>query len=89
MVVAKGMNVAEMKNLLTICKREANSIRGVVSTLNATVDYTWWQGGDADKFREVWRYEDRRRLLELVGELDRLAQLLSREISQQIATSGN
>ena len=84
----KGLNVAEMQNLIATCRREASNIRGAISSVNGTVNSTWWQGEDADKFRNEWSYSDRRRLENVAAELDRLAGQLGREVAAQRSTSG-
>jgi uncharacterized protein YukE len=82
-----GLNVAQMRALAATCQREANQIRATVHSLQRTVDATWWEGPDADAFREQWVADHRRAALDAANDLDALASYLSRQISNQEVTS--
>jgi hypothetical protein len=83
----RGLNVAEMNNLIATCRREAQRIRGAVADVNGAVESTWWKGDDADRFRDDWVYNHRRHVLSVASELETLAGQLGREVDNQIRTS--
>jgi hypothetical protein len=84
---ARGLNVNEMNNLIATCRREAQRIRSAIADVNGAVDSTWWQGPDADRFREDWSYNHRRHVLGVATELETLAAQLSREVNNQVNVS--
>ncbi len=83
----RGLNVAEVNNLISTCRREAQQIRGAVSDVNGAVDSTWWKGDDADRFRNEWVGSHRTQVLAVAGELETVASYLAREVSNQQTTS--
>ncbi len=83
----RGLNVAQMMDLIGTCRREAQQIRGAVSDVNGAVDSTWWKGNDADRFRNEWVGTHRTQVLTVASELETLASYLVREVSNQQATS--
>lgn len=83
----RGLNVAEMNDLVSTCRREANRIRSVMGDVSRAVDATWWRGKDADRFRNEWTTVHRSQVLAVASELESLAARLSREVSAQIRTS--
>jgi sugar phosphate isomerase/epimerase len=83
----RGMQIAEMKNLIATFRREASNIRASLADVNAAVSLTWWKGNDAEKFRREWADDHRRRILEVATELDALAINLDRALTSQVKTS--
>ena len=49
-----GANVEELDNLSRRFDEEANKIEGIMQTIANQVHAVWWQGGDADRFRNEW-----------------------------------
>ncbi len=82
-----GLHLAQMRALVATCQREANQIRHTVQSLQRTVDATWWEGPDADQFRESWGSEYRRISLDAATDLDALCTHLVRHINSQEMTS--
>jgi hypothetical protein len=82
-----GLQVAEMRNLIAVCRREATNIRQTVAQVNTLVGTTWWKGTDADKFRNTWSTSDRVRILNVATELETVANQLSTQVQNQIITS--
>jgi hypothetical protein len=82
-----GLQVAEMRNLIAVCRREATNIRQTVTQVNDMVGTTWWKGPDSEKFRNTWSTSDRTRILNVAAELDRVSNQLSTQLQSQITTS--
>jgi hypothetical protein len=83
----RGLNEAEMSNLIGTCQREAQNIQGAVSDVNGVVDSTWWKGNDADQFRADWVGTQRVRVLSVANELESLASYLAIQLQNQQAVS--
>ena len=49
-----GLDVEQMQTLVTTMRNQVDAIGQIRSTVDGVVANTWWQGGDADMFRDKW-----------------------------------
>ena len=50
-----GADVEQLEMLGRKFEEEAQKVETTVSTITSQVNATWWQGSDADRFRNEWQ----------------------------------
>ena len=49
-----GLDVEQTQTLVTTLRNQVDAVSQIRSTVDGVVTATWWQGSDADQFRELW-----------------------------------
>ena len=83
-----GADVEALENLARRFGEEAAKINEAVSKITAQISNTWWQGADADRFRNEWESTDRSQLARIAETLSQAGTQCAREAQQQREISG-
>lgn len=72
----RGLDVEQMQALVTTLRNQVDVISQIRSTVDGVVANAWWQGPDADQFRDRWSQFNGilRFISEAFGEAANLAQ---------------
>jgi hypothetical protein len=82
------MNVAEVRQLAAHLRQGADRLRAVVSTVDGRVNYSSWEGPQAQRFRQEFWPARRSQLLHAAEALRGLAQSASNNADEQERVSG-
>jgi len=82
-----GADVEHLDRLGAKFKEKAAEIDQMQSQISAQITGTWWQGGDADKFRAEWSGDLRGQLAKLKTLLETTAATIARQAADQRAVS--
>ena len=83
-----GADVEQLDNLARRFDQEAQTIQNTISTINGQVGATWWQGTDAENFRNEWHSNYTASLNNVIQRLQEAANRCRTQASQQRQTSG-
>ena len=78
-----GADVDQLDALARKFDEEAQKIESTVSVINAQVQSTWWQGPDAERFRNEWQTADTAALRNVVQRLQAAAADCRNQSNQQ------
>lgn len=82
-----GADVEQLDRLGAKFKEKAAEIDQMQSQITSQLTGTWWQGGDADKFRAQWSGDLRGQLTKLKALLETTAATIARQAADQRAVS--
>lgn len=82
-----GADVEHLDRLGSKFKEKAAELDQMQSQISSQITSTWWQGGDADKFRAEWTGELRGQLTKLKTLLEATATTVARQAADQRAVS--
>jgi len=82
-----GADVEQLDRLGAKFKEKAADIDQMQSQISAQLTGTWWQRGDADKFRAQWNGDLRGQLTKLKTLLEATATTIARQAAGQRAVS--
>ncbi|HNI34645.1 MAG TPA: WXG100 family type VII secretion target [Microthrixaceae bacterium] len=82
-----GADVEQLDRLGARFKEKAAEIDQMQAQISSQITGTWWQGGDADKFRGEWTGEMRGQLTKLKALLETTAATIARQAADQRAVS--
>ena len=83
-----GADVEALDQLARRFNEEAQKIQQAISTISSQIDTTWWQGPDAERFRNNWQSSFRGQLQRIGESLGQAAQQCKRQADQQRQVSG-
>lgn len=83
-----GADVEALDSLARRFDEESNMIKQAISTIGNQIQQTWWQGSDADRFRNEWESTDRSQLQRIAEALAQAAIDCRRQAQQQREVSG-
>lgn len=89
MNATKGMNVDEVRRMVTELREAAQEISRIQQDLTAGLDGVDWTGPDADRFRGQWNGEMVPALQQIQSAVDGLGDDAERNIGEQERTSSN
>ena len=78
-----GADVEQLDLLSRKFDEEAQKIEATISVINAQVQSTWWQGADAERFRNEWQTADTSALRQVVQRLQAAATDCRNQAAQQ------
>lgn len=68
-----GADVEQLDMLGRKFDEEATKIEATISTISSQIASTWWQGADADRFRNQWESADTSSLRQVIQRLQAAA----------------
>lgn len=80
---ARGSDPAALRALARQMEAEAESLSGALRSLDGRLESTWWEGPDADRFRQAWADTHTLRVRRAVARLTDAAARLRTEAAQQ------
>lgn len=83
-----GADVEQLEQLGRKFDEESQRIKQAISTVTGQIGQTWWQGPDANKFRQEWESTHRSALTKMAEALQQAAQQVKRQASEQRRVSG-
>ena len=83
-----GADVEQLDTLARRFDEEAQKIENTVSVIASQVNSTWWQGTDADRFRNDWQTTYTTGLKNVIQGLQEAANRCRTQAQQQRQTSG-
>lgn len=83
-----GADVEQLEQLGRKFDEESQKIKQAISTVASQMGNTWWQGPDANKFREEWESTHRSALTRMAEALQQAAQQVKKQASEQRRVSG-
>ena len=83
-----GADVEQLDVLARRFDEEAQKIENTISLITSQVNSTWWQGTDADRFRNQWQTTHSSQLRNVVQGLTDAAGQCRSQAAQQRQTSG-
>ena len=84
-----GSDPEQLRRIALELEVEADSLDKAILAITAQVENTWWQGGDADAFRQEWQALHVERLRELRNRLRVSAVECRRHSGDQARASGS
>lgn len=82
-----GADVEHLDRLGAKFKEKATEIAQMQTQIAAQITSTWWQGGDADKFRAQWDGDMKGQLTKLKTLLETTAATVARQAADQRTVS--
>ena len=82
-----GADVEQLDSLARRFDQEAQTIENTISTITTQVGATWWQGTDADNFRNEWQTNYTASLRNVIQRLQDAASRCRTQANQQRQTS--
>ena len=82
-----GADVEQLDRLAAKFKEKAAEVAQMQTQIAAQISTTWWQGGDADRFRAQWDGDLRGQLSRLKSLLETTATVVVKQAADQRATS--
>ena len=79
------MSKSQMEQLGATFARQGQEVQDVIRAIQAALDGTTWQGGRADRFRQLWETEFRPNLASLVEALGEHAGFIGRELQAGVS----
>lgn len=83
-----GADVEQLEQLARKFDAESQSIKQAISTVANQMGNTWWQGPDANKFRQEWESTHRAALSRIAESLQQVARQVKQQASEQRRVSG-
>ena len=83
-----GSDPEDLRRMATRLETEAGSIEMATQTIGQQIEHTWWQGHDADRFRQSWDTSHLLRLRQLSHQLRQAASECRSHAASQERTSG-
>lgn len=83
-----GADVEQLEQLGRKFDEESQKIKQAISTVANQMGQTWWQGPDANKFREEWESTHRSSLMRISESLHQAAQKVKQQANEQRRVSG-
>lgn len=74
------MSKSQMEQLATTFGQQSVAVQDVMRAIQGALDGTTWQGGRADRFRQLWETEFRPGLTGLVESLGEHSTFIGREL---------
>ncbi len=78
-----GADVEQLDMLSRKFDEEAQKIESTISTISAQLGQTWWQGADAERFRNQWEGADTSTLRQVVQRLQQAGNNCRAQAAQQ------
>lgn len=78
-----GADVEQLDMLSRRFDEEAQKIEATISTITSQIGSTWWQGGDAERFRNQWESADTSTLRQVVQRLQAAGNDCRNQANQQ------
>ena len=78
-----GADVEQLEILSRKFDEEAQKIEAAISVIGSQVQGTWWQGPDAERFRNQWETADTSTLRQVVQRLQTAATDCRNQANQQ------
>ena len=82
-----GADVEQLDSLARRFDQEAQTIENTISTITSQIGATWWQGSDADNFRNEWQTNYTASLRNVIQRLQDAASRCRAQANQQRQTS--
>ena len=83
-----GADVEALQRLARKFNDEARSVENSIAVIEAQLEQTWWQGPDANAFRDAWSSSFRPQLFKIAKALDDAHINMLRQAQQQTEASG-
>jgi uncharacterized protein YukE len=83
-----GADVEQLDALARRFDEESQKIENTVSTITSQIGATWWQGTDAERFRNDWQTTYTSQLRNVIQALQEAATRCRTQATQQRQTSG-
>ena len=83
-----GLDPDDLRRMAARLETEAARIERAMQTIGQQIELTWWQGSDAERFRESWKASHLLRLRRLCDQLRRAAVECRSHAASQERTSG-
>lgn len=87
MMAQLGADVEQLDSLARRFDQEAQTIENTISTITSQIGATWWQGTDADNFRNEWQTNYTASLRNVIQRLQDAASRCRAQANQQRQTS--
>ncbi len=84
-----GNDPVQLEKLANLCDDVATRLGSTRSNVSARLVNTFWQGNDAQRFREAWSGEHDPGMARAVSSLERAARELRSEAAAQRRVSGS
>ena len=78
-----GADVEQLEMLGRKFDEESQKIEATISAISSQIAGTWWQGADADRFRNQWESADTSSLRQVVQRLQAAANDCRNQANQQ------
>lgn len=82
-----GLDVEQVQGLVTTLRNQVDAVNQLRSTVDGVVAATWWNGGDADQFRNDWATFNTQ-LLNISTAFDNTASAAQHQLDEQQQASG-
>lgn len=83
-----GADVEQLEQLGRKFDEESQQLKQAISVVANQLGQTWWQGPDADKFRQEWDSTHKAALARLAEGLQQAAQQVKKQAGEQRRVSG-
>ena len=84
-----GNNPQDMQDLITKINNAVNQIRDAMNQIEGKVNNVQWNGSDATRFKTVQWPESKTSLTTIISNLEGVAQLVTKQKTEQEQTSAN
>lgn len=84
-----GADVEQMDQLSRRFQEAGAQIRDVMQQVESQLQSTWWEGNDANRFRDEWNGSYRSQLTQISERLAEAGSTVARQASEQRQASGN
>lgn len=83
-----GADVEQLEQLGRKFDEESQQLKHAISVVTNQLGQTWWQGPDAEKFRQEWDSTHKAALSRLAEGLTQAAQQVKKQAGEQRRVSG-
>lgn len=83
-----GADVEQLDTLSKKFDQEAEQLSQAINQIGSQVKSAWWEGKDADRFRQEWEGTYASQLRKIAESLKQVGQTVRKQAQQQRQTSG-
>ncbi len=84
-----GADVEALDHLSRTFQTEAAKIQQAIANISRDLGSAWWEGNDANRFKNQWNGEFRARLHQVEQALQETGRRVQQQATQQRSTSNN